>query len=129
MRRIHALLTLTVTLLVTVVLIDRRVRPGVARQCAQFAASCARPWHSCSIYEPGPLNAITDVAGVRVGQTTIVQGEDVRTGVTAIFRIRQYVQEKVAGGLRVQRVWQTRRLETGATSWQDWKRPSCFAMR
>ena len=33
----------------------------------------------------GPLNAITDVAGVRVGQTTVVDGETVRTGVTAIL--------------------------------------------
>jgi D-aminopeptidase len=32
----------------------------------------------------GPLNAITDVAGVRVGHTTLIQGERVRTGVTAI---------------------------------------------
>ena len=34
---------------------------------------------------PGPLNAITDVAGVRVGQTTVRLGDSVRTGVTAIF--------------------------------------------
>jgi D-aminopeptidase len=39
---------------------------------------------------PGPLNAITDVAGVRVGHRTVVRGEDgapdaVRTGVTAVF--------------------------------------------
>lgn len=34
--------------------------------------------------EPGPLDAITDVAGTRVGQTTIVEGEDVRTGVTVV---------------------------------------------
>lgn len=33
----------------------------------------------------GPLNAITDVAGVRVGQATIMRGDSVRTGVTAIF--------------------------------------------
>lgn len=33
----------------------------------------------------GPLNAITDVAGVEVGQTTIVRGDNVRTGVTAIL--------------------------------------------
>jgi L-aminopeptidase/D-esterase-like protein len=33
---------------------------------------------------PGPWNAITDVAGVEVGCTTLVDGEDVRTGVTAI---------------------------------------------
>lgn len=34
--------------------------------------------------EPGPLNAITDVAGVRVGHTTLIEGDAVRTGVTAI---------------------------------------------
>jgi len=33
---------------------------------------------------PGPGNAITDVIGVQVGHTTLIQGSDVRTGVTAI---------------------------------------------
>jgi D-aminopeptidase len=33
---------------------------------------------------PGEHNAITDVAGVRVGHTTLIEGSDVRTGVTAI---------------------------------------------
>lgn len=33
----------------------------------------------------GPLNAITDVAGVMVGHRTIVRGDNVRTGVTAIL--------------------------------------------
>ena len=33
---------------------------------------------------PGPENAITDVAGVKVGHTTLVEGEDVRTGVTVV---------------------------------------------
>ncbi|CAN5570569.1 P1 family peptidase [soil metagenome] len=33
----------------------------------------------------GPLNAITDVAGVRVGQVTLKQGQNIRTGVTAIL--------------------------------------------
>ena len=33
----------------------------------------------------GPLNAITDVDGVRVGHTTIIRGEDVRTGVTVVL--------------------------------------------
>ena len=37
------------------------------------------------ILPPGPLNAITDVAGVRVGHQTIVEGEAIRTGVTAII--------------------------------------------
>ena len=39
---------------------------------------------SPGILSPGPLNAITDVAGVRVGHRTI-KGESVRTGVTAIL--------------------------------------------
>jgi D-aminopeptidase len=34
---------------------------------------------------PGPANAITDVEGVRVGHTTVVEGNDVRTGVTVIL--------------------------------------------
>lgn len=34
---------------------------------------------------PGPLNAITDVTGVRVGHTTVIEGDNVRTGVTAIL--------------------------------------------
>src|SRR5438552_4827397 len=33
----------------------------------------------------GPLNAITDVAGVTVGHTTLIKGDNVRTGVTAIL--------------------------------------------
>ncbi len=39
------------------------------------------PFHG----ETGPLNAITDVAGVHVGHTTLIEGENVRTGVTAIL--------------------------------------------
>jgi D-aminopeptidase len=37
------------------------------------------------VFGPGTHNAITDVAGVRVGQVTLVQGDNVRTGVTAIL--------------------------------------------
>jgi D-aminopeptidase len=37
------------------------------------------------IFAPGPSNAITDVAGVRVGHATLVVGDSVRTGVTAIL--------------------------------------------
>jgi len=36
------------------------------------------------IFHPGTYNAITDVPGVRVGQVTLIEGEDIRTGVTAI---------------------------------------------
>jgi D-aminopeptidase len=37
------------------------------------------------VFPPGKLNAITDVAGVLVGQTTVISGDNVRTGVTAIL--------------------------------------------
>lgn len=36
-------------------------------------------------FPTGPLNAITDVAGVRVGHATVVRGDDIRSGVTAII--------------------------------------------
>jgi D-aminopeptidase len=50
----------------------------------------------------GALNAITDVAGVRVGHTTLVEGSTVRTGVTAILpHPRNLFQEKVAGAVFV----------------------------
>jgi D-aminopeptidase len=54
------------------------------------------------VYDPGPLNAITDVESVRVGHTTIVEGDAVRTGVTAILpHGGNLFQDKVAGGVFV----------------------------
>ena len=50
----------------------------------------------------GPLNAITDVAGVLVGQTTVIRGENVRTGVTAILpHAGNLFREKVPGAVFV----------------------------
>ncbi|MGI8882736.1 MAG: P1 family peptidase [Pyrinomonadaceae bacterium] len=50
----------------------------------------------------GELNAITDVPGVRVGHTTIIRGETVRTGVTAILpHGGNLFQEKVPGAVFV----------------------------
>jgi D-aminopeptidase len=37
------------------------------------------------IFPAGSLNAITDVAGVKVGHATVIEGDDIRTGVTAII--------------------------------------------
>jgi D-aminopeptidase len=37
------------------------------------------------VFAPGPLNSITDVRGVRVGHSTVVEGDTVRTGITAIL--------------------------------------------
>lgn len=48
----------------------------------------------------GPLNAITDVAGVTVGQTTLIKGDNVRTGVTAILpHSGNLFREKVPGAV------------------------------
>jgi D-aminopeptidase len=50
----------------------------------------------------GPLNAITDVAGVRIGQVTLVEGRDIRTGVTAILPHGGNIyQSKVPAGISV----------------------------
>lgn len=54
------------------------------------------------VLPPGPLNAITDVAGVAVGHTTLVRGAKVRTGVTAILpHPGNLFREKVAGAVFV----------------------------
>ena len=54
------------------------------------------------VMEPGPLNAITDVEGVRVGQTTVIEDADVRTGVTAVLPHDGNVfQEKVPAAIVV----------------------------
>lgn len=37
------------------------------------------------IFDTGELNAITDVEGVKVGHETVIRGDDIRTGVTAII--------------------------------------------
>ena len=48
----------------------------------------------------GTLNAITDVAGVAVGHSTVIRGADIRTGVTAILpHQRNLFREKVAGAV------------------------------
>jgi D-aminopeptidase len=54
------------------------------------------------VFGPGPLNAITDVEGVRVGHTTLSTGDSVRTGVTVVVPHGGNVfQEKVPGAVFV----------------------------
>ena len=54
------------------------------------------------VFQPGPLNAITDVAGVRVGHKTLIDGDHVRTGVTAIVpHAGNVFQDKVPGAVFV----------------------------
>lgn len=48
----------------------------------------------------GPLNAITDVAGVKVGHTTLIRGDNIRTGVTAVLpHGGNLFREKVPGAV------------------------------
>jgi D-aminopeptidase len=50
--------------------------------------------------QTGPLNAITDVGGVRVGHTTVIRGPNVHTGVTAILpHGGNLFQDKVPGAV------------------------------
>jgi D-aminopeptidase len=63
---------------------------ATASAAAQSDSPNARPRASdlglkVGILPTGPLDAITDVAGVEVGQTTIVRGDNIRTGVTAVL--------------------------------------------
>jgi L-aminopeptidase/D-esterase-like protein len=47
---------------------------------------------------PGTWNAITDVAGVEVGHTTLIEGDSVRTGVTVIWPRGKQSDDPVFGG-------------------------------
>ncbi len=54
------------------------------------------------ILPTGPLNAITDVSGVLVGHTTVIRGDNVRTGVTAVLpHGGNLFREKVPGAVFV----------------------------
>jgi D-aminopeptidase len=74
---------------------------------SQTASSVTRPRASdlglkVGVLPAGPLDAITDVAGVEVGQTTIIHGDDLRTGVTAIVpHPGNLFREKVPGAVFV----------------------------
>ena len=73
----------------------------------QATASATRPRASdlglkVGVLPAGPLDAITDVAGVEVGHTTIIRGDDIRTGVTAIVpHPGNLYREKVPGAVFV----------------------------
>ena len=54
------------------------------------------------ILPTGALNAVTDVPGVRVGQVTLMEGDSIRTGVTAILPHGGNIfQQKVPGAVFV----------------------------
>ena len=71
---------------------------------------------------PGPNNTITDVPGVTVGYETLIEGDSVRTGVTAILpRPKQDLATSVAlhrSGERLLRVWRCN-TQASATATQS----------
>lgn len=79
----------------------------VALGAAVLGAQASRPRArdiglAPGVHSPGPLNAITDVGGVRVGHRTIATGDNVRTGVTVVIPHGGNVfQEKVPGAVFV----------------------------
>jgi D-aminopeptidase len=78
---------------------------GLVTSAAHAADRRPRPREAgiaFGILAPGPLDAITDVAGVRIGQVTIVEGANIRTGVTAILpHGGNLYQDKVPAGFAV----------------------------
>ena len=54
------------------------------------------------VLKPGEWNAITDVPGIKVGHVTLIKGENIRTGVTAILPHEGNIyQESVPGAMYV----------------------------
>src|SRR5215475_5911540 len=74
---------------------------------AETPNSNARPRASdlglkVGVLPAGPLDAITDVAGVKVGHTTIISGDNIRTGVTTVLpHSGNLYREKVPGAVFV----------------------------
>jgi D-aminopeptidase len=76
---------------------------GVAEVEGQEARPRARDVGiDIGVFEPGPLNAITDVEGVGVGHRTLIVGDSIRTGVTAVLPHGGNIfANKVAGAIVV----------------------------
>src|ERR1700690_806908 len=78
---------------------------ATAFAAAQNTTPTARPRASdlglkVGVLPTGPLDAITDVAGVEVGHTTIIRGDNIRTGVTAVLpHSGNLYREKVPGAI------------------------------
>src|SRR5256885_3033371 len=75
---------------------------GTTTHAAEHRPRAPEAGMAFGILPTGPLNAITDVAGVKVGQVTLIEGANVRTGVTAILAHGgNLYQDKVPAGFAV----------------------------
>lgn len=72
--------------------------PSYCEERVRIRELGVNPW----ILKPGKYNAITDVEGVKVGHFTLIKGDNVRTGVTAILPHEGNIfLEKVPAGIYV----------------------------
>src|SRR5216110_564218 len=84
-----------------------RVLPLLGLAAAPLAGQAPRPRARdvgivVGVLPPGPLDAITDVDGVRVGDATVIRGDSINTGVTAILpHAGNVFREKVAAAIVV----------------------------
>jgi D-aminopeptidase len=84
---------------------ERQTAVSAARSSGQDVRAPGRPRAReagviVGVLKTGQLNAITDVAGVAVGHTTLIRGDNVRTGVTAILpHGGNLFREKVPGAV------------------------------
>src|SRR5215210_7474310 len=93
MRARYAIPTLVATLVILMA-----SGPCLAQQRMRARALGVAP----GMLRPGRSNSITDVPGVRVGQSTLISGDSVRTGVTAILpHSGNLYLERVPAGLYV----------------------------
>src|SRR5437762_13029151 len=84
----------TLILLTTVLVVTEAAPQEKSRPRAREAGVIV------GVLQPGALNAITDVGGVAVGNTTLIRGGNVRTGVTAILPHNgNLFREKVPGAV------------------------------
>lgn len=72
-------------LLIAVLFVAPLVPSGASAQAEPARPRARDLGVAPGIFAPGRYNAITDVAGVKVGHTTIIRGDSIRTGVTAIL--------------------------------------------
>jgi D-aminopeptidase len=91
-KRIHSIITI---LLLTGTAIAQNISANVRPRATDLGLKVG-------VLPTGTLDAITDVAGVEVGHTTLIRGDDVHTGVTAVLpHTGNLYREKVPGAVFV----------------------------
>jgi D-aminopeptidase len=94
------------SVILLIILVLTTDQPAVAEDINSTRARARDLGIVIGTYQPGPQNAITDVAGVKVGHVTLIQGEGklmpgkgpVRTGVTVIIPRDDVWHSKVPAG-------------------------------